>query len=150
MMFDPEADCGESDGGEEVSGELVMAGGDGTAVFELVEEALDEVALAMEPAIDGAAGTQVALAGDMGPGAAGLDGVDDGPGVVAAVGDDIAGKRQAVEQHRRGGLAGGLAGGEDEPHRQAVGVDDAVDLGGQSTARSSDGVIRTPFPPAAC
>ena len=150
-MPDPEAKGSESDGGEEVSGELVITGSDGTEVFERVEEALDEVALAVEGGVDRAADANVALAGDMGPRAAGLDEVDDGPGVVAAVGDDIAGKRQAVEQHRRGGFVGGLAGGEDEAHRQAVGVDDDVDLGGQSTARASDGVIRTPFfPPAAC
>ena len=45
-MFDPDTCCGHRDGGEEVSGELVISGGDGSEVFEFVEEALDEVALA--------------------------------------------------------------------------------------------------------
>ncbi len=72
-MPDPEAEGSENDGGEEVSGELVITGGDGTEVFELVEEALDEVALAVEGGVDRAADADVALAGDMGSRAAGLD-----------------------------------------------------------------------------
>jgi len=150
-MSNVEAGCGEGYGGEEVAGELVIARGDGTEVFELVEEALDEVAFAVESWVDRAFDPHIALAGDMGRGAAGLDHLDDGAGEVAPVGDDVAGKDQPIEQVRRGGLVGSLAGGEQEAHGQAVGIDDDVDLGAQSTPRSSDGVIRTPFfPPAAC
>jgi hypothetical protein len=36
------------DPGEEISGEFVVAGGDGPKVLELVEEALDEIAFAVE------------------------------------------------------------------------------------------------------
>ena len=46
--FDPEADAGKGDCGEEVSCELVMAGRDASEVLELVEETFDEVALAVE------------------------------------------------------------------------------------------------------
>jgi predicted TIM-barrel enzyme len=45
----------------------------------------------------------------------------------------------------------GLAGGENQTDRQAVLVDDGVDLGTQSATRTADGVIFAPFlPPAAC
>ena len=37
------------DHGEEVSGELVVAGGDAAEVLQLGEEPLDQVALAVEP-----------------------------------------------------------------------------------------------------
>ncbi len=46
--FDPEADAGKGDCGEEVSCELVIAGRDASEVLELVEEASDEVALAVQ------------------------------------------------------------------------------------------------------
>ncbi len=48
ISFDPEADAGEGDCGEEVSCKLVMAGRDASEVLELVEEAFDEIALAVE------------------------------------------------------------------------------------------------------
>jgi hypothetical protein len=45
----------------------------------------------------------------------------------------------------------GLASGEHQPHRQAVLVDDGIDLGVQSATRTTDGVIFAPFfAPAAC
>ena len=150
-MFNPDTCCGQCDGCEEVSGELVVSGCDGTEVFEFVEEALDEVALAVDCGIDGALDAAIALGRDMGPRAVLGDHVEDGAGVVAAVGDGVAGGPEIVEQHRHGGLVGGLARAEDEAQRQAPGVDDDMDLGAQSAPRSSNGVIRAPFfPPAAC
>jgi len=44
-----------------------------------------------------------------------------------------------------------LSGRQQEPDRQAILVDDGVDLGAQSSTRTADGVIFAPFlPPAAC
>src|SRR5260370_8113623 len=40
--------CDQLDGGEEISSEFVVARGDGPVVFDFVEEALDEIALAIE------------------------------------------------------------------------------------------------------
>ena len=76
---------------------------------------------------------------------------ENGAGVVAAVGDHVAGQRQAFDQPWKGGLVGGLARREDEADGQAAGIDHGVDLGAQSSTRTTDGVIRAPFfPPAAC
>lgn len=150
-MSDPESGCGQSDGGEEVSGELVVACGDGAEVLELVEEAFDEVALAIERGVDGALNLAVALGRDVRGGAVGGDQLENGAGVVAAVGDCVAGRAEIGQQRGHGGFVGGLARAEQEAQWQAAGIDDDVDLGAQSAARSSDGVIRTPFfPPAAC
>ena len=150
-MPDPEAYGSQRQGGEEVSCELVEACGDAAEVFELVEEPFDEIALAVNLGIDRATDPDVALARDVGGSATGLDELDDGAREVAPVGDDIAVQVEALEQRRGGRLVGGLARGEDQADRQAAAVDDGVDFGAQSAARSSDGVIRAPFfPPAAC
>jgi hypothetical protein len=80
-----------------------------------------------------------------------LDQFDEAPGMVAAVGDDGGGEADALDQLGQGGLVRGLPRRQQQPARQAVFVDDGVDLGGQSATRAADGVIRAPFfPPAAC
>jgi len=120
-------------------------------VFELAEEALDEVALAVDGDVDRAANRALRCAWDARLGAGSADQFDDSVGVVAAVGDNGGRDRQTVEELRHGGHVRGLAGGEQQAHRQAVLVDNGVDLGAQSSTRTADGVIRTPFfPPAAC
>lgn len=139
------------DGGEEVGCGLEVSCGDASEVFEAVEEALDQVAVAIEVAIDGADDTNVALAGDVGGGPGGFDGLGYGTAEVAAIGDDITAQGERSNQFWRGGLVRGLAWGEHEADRQAAAVDDSVDLAGQSPTGATDGVIRTPFlPPAAC
>ena len=141
----------ESDGGEEVSGELVVSRGDAPEVFEFVEEPFDEVALAIDLDIDRSLDLDVALGWDVRDGAAGLNEFDDGAGVVTAIGDHVAGQGQSVEQRRRGGFVGGLAGRQNEPDRQPAGIDYGVNFGAQSATRTTDGVIRARFfPPAAC
>ena len=87
----------------------------------------------------------------MGASAFRSDEVDDRLGVVAAIRDERRGGRQAFNELGDGGLVGGLAGGERDPQRQAILVDQGVDLGAQSSTRTANGVIRAPFfPPAAC
>ena len=53
-------------------------------MFELVEEALDEVAVTVEAAVDAALNLAVAAGRDMGAATDGGDLVEDGAGVVAA------------------------------------------------------------------
>ena len=150
-MSDADADSSKGDSCQEVSGEFVVACRDPSQMFEFVEEALDQVALAVELEIDAADHPDIALAGDVGGGAERGEQLDDAARAVAAVGDRIAGRPQAVDQARQGGLVGGLTGRQQEADRQAGGIDDGVDLGRQSPTRTADGVIRAPFfPPAAC
>jgi hypothetical protein len=58
---------------------------------------------------------------------------------------------ETVQEERCCAQVMSLAGGQHEPHRQAVFIDQGVDLGAQSSTRTADGVIFAPFfPPAAC
>jgi len=86
-------------------------------VLELVEEAFDEVAQAVDFVGDRALLLAIALGRDVRLRAVLLDEVEDGFGVVATIGNGIAGRLEAVEQSWNGGLVGGLAGGQDEPER---------------------------------
>ena len=150
-MPDPEPCGNQRDGGEEVSCELVVAGGDTAEVFEFVEETFDEVALAIDRWIDGTLDLAVSLGGDVRSRPMFGEQFEDGAGVVAPIGDDVASRPEPLDQRRHGGLVGGLARREHEPDRQAASIDHGVDLGAQSPTRTADGVIRAPFlPPAAC
>jgi len=51
------------DSGEEISSEFVVARGDGAVVFDFIEEALDEIALAIEHEIAIALRLRLLLAG---------------------------------------------------------------------------------------
>ena len=52
-MAEPEADRRDVDEAQEAFGGLVVAGGDATGILELVEAPLDEIAQAIEPAVNG-------------------------------------------------------------------------------------------------
>ena len=83
-------------------------------------------------------------------GAGGSDQLEQGVGVVASIGDDMA-AFEASQQLRGGAQVMGLSGGQQQSDRQAILVDDGVDLGAQSSTRTANGVIFAPFfPPAAC
>lgn len=120
-------------------------------MFEFAEEPLDEISLAIEDAIDGTLDLAVALGRDVGLAAALVHQVDQMLPVVAAIGDDHGGTGQSLKQRGRRSLVGGLALSEGDPDRQALFIHNHVDLAAQSSTRTADGVIRTPFfPPAAC
>jgi len=81
---------------------------------------------------------------------AGSDELDEGVGIVAAIGNDVA-ALQTSQQIRCGTQVVGLAGRQHNADRQAILIDEGVDLGTQSATRAADGVILAPFlPPAAC
>lgn len=129
---------------------FVEACGDAAELLEFAEEALHEIAAAVEFGRDAALEADAALGRDMGLAAARRDPLHEGHAVIAAVGDHDAG-RQRIEKHGRHRLVRGLAGRDVQPDRQAVLIDDRVDLGAQSATRTADGVILAPlFPPAAC
>lgn len=120
-------------------------------MLELAEEALDEVALAVERRVDGPLNLAVPRCRDVGLAARLAHQIDDRLGIIAAVGDKRSCGRQAAEQVWADRLVGGLPCRDDEADGQALRVDDGVDLGGQSSTRTANGVIRAPFfPPAAC
>lgn len=119
-------------------------------MLEPTEEALDLIALAVDALRHGALDDPVAWGRDACLGPGGSDEIEEGMGVIGPVGDHMT-AFEIGDESWRGGEVMSLAGGQDDPHRQAVLVDQGVDLGAQSAARTADGVILAPFfPPAAC
>ena len=119
--------------GKEIPGELVVTRGDGAEVFELVKEALDEVAFAVERIVAGALDFAVGLWGNHGGDVAAFESIDQCIGVVCLVGEQGA---------RIGGLDQWLGAGQIVrlTRRQhqfdwiAQGIDQSMDFGGQSAA----------------
>lgn len=120
-------------------------------MLQLAEEALDEVALAVEGRVDAALDTTITAGGDVSFAAAGTHEVEDGLCVIASVGNERLRWWQVGQQGWGDRLVGGLPWADQEAERQTGRADDGVDLGGQSSTRTANGVIRAPFlPPAAC
>ena len=141
----------ELDAGEEISGELVVTRGYAAEVLELVEEALDEVALALEREIAGAEALAVGLGRDHRGDAPLGQAVDEPIGVEGLVADQSGGvgrlgQRFCACQIMR------LARREHQFDGIAQGIDERVDFGGQSAARAADGLRFAPFfrAPALC
>jgi hypothetical protein len=119
-------------------------------VLEFAEEALDQIALAINAPVDGAVDEALAGGWDVSLCPAGSDEFEQCIGIIAAVGNNMT-ALQAIEKVWRGSQIMGLAGCQHEPNRQAILIDQCVDLGAQSATRTADGVIFAPFfPPAAC
>ena len=120
-------------------------------MFEFIEVSLDKVALAINRSGDRALNLSVTLCRNVSPSPHRFDLIDEGARIIAAISDDMLGACQAGDKVWRGGLVGGLPGGECETNGQSDLVDNGVDLRAQSPARETNGVIRAPFfPPAAC
>lgn len=126
------------------------AAGDGPEVFELVEEPLDQIALSVESGIDRALDFAIALGGDVSPPAMRFDEIEHGARIVSAIGDDVAGARMPREKALDRRLVRSLPGREGDGDRQSARVDHRIDLGAQSSTRTTEGVIRPPFFAAAC
>lgn len=129
---------------------FLEAGCDAAELLELAEEPLDLVALPVEVWRNAALLTHAALGRDVGLAAARGDPFDQRQAVVAAICNHGAG-RQCVQQDRGYCLVRGLSRRDVETDRQAILINDGMDLGAQSATRTANGVILAPFfPPAAC
>lgn len=140
--------------GEAQEGErgLVVARGDAAPVLEFVEQAFDQVALAIGLAIIGD--------GSATAGGGGNDGIDameqqllaDRVCIVALVGNQRFDFGLDEPEEREEGLpVMGFATGEDEAERPAFAVAAGVNLGGEAAARTAQSlrVLIPPFAPAA-
>ena len=97
-------------------------------MLQLGEEALDEVALAVEPLAEAGLPAAVAPRRDVGRSALILDQFTDAVSVVSLVGQHDGMRAEVVEQ-RVGDLSVvRLPGGQAEPDREALRVDNDVDL----------------------
>ena len=125
--------------GEEGLGEFVVTRGDGPEMLEFVEETLDEIALAIEGEVARARGFSVGFGGDDGGDRSIVEGGDEGVGVEGLVSDQSAGI-DGFDQRFSPNEVVILARAEHHLDRIAKGVDERVNLGGQSAAGSADGL----------
>jgi hypothetical protein len=91
-------------------------------VLELAEEALDEIALAIDAPVYRTVYQALAGRRDMGFGAAGSDQIEQCVGVIASVGDHMT-AFEAAQQERCCTQIVVFAGGQHEPYRQAILID---------------------------
>ena len=143
--------AGEGDGCLKAASAFAGASGESAEVFEPVEAAFDAVAELVEGAVVWPLHFAADLGGDDCLGSHGLDGGNDGGGVIAAVGHYDLGlaarkQRQSFGELRR------LPGRETEGNRLAQAVGQQMNLGAQSTSGTPQGLVFAPFlrPVAAC
>ena len=138
------------DSSKEVAGELVIAGGDPTEIFEPAEAAFDDVSALVETLVEGMKDDAVGFVGDDGRCAA-LDNV--GAQLVAVVSfvTDEGGHSWCERQNLRcDGDVGLLADAEMKNDWSAARIAQAMDFGRAPAARAANGLILVPpFPPEA-
>lgn len=88
-------------------------------MLEFVEIALGQIALPVDAPVYAPLNEPVAGRRDMGLRATRADHLEQGIGVVSAIGDDVA-ALEPVDEVWRGFKIVRLTGGEDQPHRQAM------------------------------
>ncbi len=120
-------------------------------MLELAEEALDQVALSVEPIAEARLPFAVGFGWDVGRGALLLDQRADAIGVISFVGENDGAGTKVVEQPIGDLAVMRLACGQAEPDREALRIDDSVDLGREPASAATETMIRTPlFAVAAC
>ena len=103
-------------------------------MLQLGEEALDEVAFAVEPLAEAGLPSPIALRRDVGRCSLLLDQLADMVGVIGLVCQHDRARAEVIEQ-RIGDLpVMRLSGGQAEPDRETLRVDDDVDLGREAAA----------------
>src|SRR5208283_1563487 len=132
----PDSRSGEFDDGEVIGVMFFEACGDGSVMLDLVEEPLDEVAIAVEK---GAEGRDIDPSGhgfDVRPGSAIFQGLAQRIAVIGPIGKQDLAEAEAAQEIDGTLAVMGLALRELKRDRIAVGIDESMNLGRQSTARA--------------
>ena len=137
----PDARADEFDGRHEVGGVLVIACGDAPELFYSIEEAFDEIALAVEPWRETEAPLAVGAIGDVGPHTPGCSGLADGVAVIAFVTQQRSAFRNDFDQ--RFGLAGvvNLTTSQSQADRTSLSIDKSMELAGKAAPGTSHAMI---------
>lgn len=115
---------------------LFEAGGDSPEVFELAEEALDAISVAIEERAEGGHVDAPWHRLDAAPGAAAGEVRAQGVAVIGAVGQQDLVLAEAVEHVAGTSTVMGLAFAQLQHDGQAIGIDERVDLGRQPAPRA--------------
>jgi hypothetical protein len=133
------------DHGKEVLGELVISGGDPAEVLELAEEALDQIAFAIESLAETGLPFAIGFGGNVRHRALRFDQVANSIGIISLVGKNDGARIKAIEQAERGGSVMGLPRCQAEPDRESLRIDDDVDFCREPASAATETVISTPF-----
>jgi hypothetical protein len=130
---------------------FAVSGRESAEVLDSIEAAFDAVAEFVEGPVVWPLHFTADLGWDDGDGTHGLDGGDDGVGVIASVRHVDLGLTTG-QQGRRFGELSGLASGKPEGDGLARAVGQQMDLGAQSTSGTPQSLVFAPFlrPVAAC
>lgn len=139
------------DHGEEVFGQLVVAGGNTTEVLQLGEEALDQIALAVEPCAEVRLCPAIGLWWDIGERALLAERRPDAVSIVSLVRQNDCSGTNMIEQIFSSLAVMALSGGQTQPDREALPIDDRVDFGRKPASGTTETTISIPlFAVAAC
>lgn len=98
-------------------------------MLELAEEALDQITLAIKCFAEAWFPLAIGFCRDVGNSALGLDQVADAIGIIGFVSKNDGARIETIEQVISGGAIMGLPGGQAEPDREPLRINDGVDLG---------------------
>ena len=143
IMPKPEAGGSEFKHGEDVGGVLFITRGDTAAMFDLVEEPLDAVALAIEHGAEAGAPASGDFGGNVRRGASRRYAAAEPICIVGFVSQQDRSLAQTAKQLDGSRAIGGLARREDQLQRQAVRVGEYVDLGRQSSSAAAHTPVST-------
>jgi len=136
---------------EEGPSELVVSGCDGAVDLEMSDRALDAIALAIDASVPSDRCLSVRTRWDGGSDAMIAQGIADGVGVVALVGEQVGRARLGECGHgfeRR--AVRRFSAGEVEDERDAAGVTETMNLTGEPAPRAAKSLFASPpFAPAA-
>src|SRR6185437_8889932 len=132
----PDTGGGKFDEGEVVGIVFFETGGDGSKMLDLVEEPLDEIAIAIKEGAEGRIVDAARHGLDVGPGAAGSEGLAQSVTVIGAVSEQDLARADAVEHVGGAPAVMSLTFGELERDRVAVGIDEGVDFRRQPAPRA--------------
>ena len=126
-------------------GASIVAGGNAPPVFELGEQVLDLVALAVEDRVVGERYLAASARWDAGLDAPHVQFGVEPRAVVTSVGDQMGGGRQGLEHEACALVVAHLAFGQEQDDRPPVAVADGVQLGVQAALGSPDATGSIPF-----
>ena len=130
--------------GQEISGELVISGGDAAEVLEPAKAALDDISASVSAFVEAIDDDAIGFVGDDGLGAAKV------VAVIAFVGEERAhGRRERQNIWRRRDI-GIVAWGQVQDDRPAERIAQRMDFCRAASARAADClIVLPPFPPEA-
>jgi len=138
-------DGSELEHGQEVGGVFFVAGGDPSEVLDTIEEALDAVTGSVEDGAEGGFPATMGHRRDVGRSTGGFDLAAQPIGVISLVGEDDGAFAQMAEQLGGGWTVARLARRQQQLDRQAAGIGQGMDFGGQPATRAAHTAIRVAF-----